>query len=94
MLDQGLLDTARGDIVARRPDVIGRDGGHGLEEVHCRGRDVGAGDDVPAGTGGDDRASGWRGGALEGPAPVGIYAVASKYAELLRLQALAVTWVD
>ena len=32
-------------------------------------------------------------GALAGPAPVGIYAVASKYAELLRLPALAVTWV-
>lgn len=32
-------------------------------------------------------------GALAGPAPVGIYAVASKFAELLRLPALAVTWV-
>jgi O-antigen/teichoic acid export membrane protein len=32
-------------------------------------------------------------GALAGPASVGIYAVASKYAELLRLPALAVTWV-
>jgi O-antigen/teichoic acid export membrane protein len=33
-------------------------------------------------------------GAMAGPAPVGIYAVASKYAELLRLPALAVTWVS
>jgi O-antigen/teichoic acid export membrane protein len=32
-------------------------------------------------------------GALAGPAAVGIYAVASKYAELLRLPALALTWV-
>jgi len=32
-------------------------------------------------------------GALAGPAAVGTYAVASKYAELLRLPALAVTWV-
>lgn len=32
-------------------------------------------------------------GAMAGPAAVGIYAVASKYAELLRLPALAVTWV-
>jgi len=32
-------------------------------------------------------------GAMAGPAAVGTYAVASKYAELLRLPALAVTWV-
>jgi O-antigen/teichoic acid export membrane protein len=32
-------------------------------------------------------------GAMAGPAAVGIYAVASKYAELLRLPALALTWV-
>jgi O-antigen/teichoic acid export membrane protein len=32
-------------------------------------------------------------GALAGPAAVGTYAVASKYAELLRLPALALTWV-
>lgn len=32
-------------------------------------------------------------GAMAGPAAVGVYAVASKYAELLRLPALAVTWV-
>lgn len=32
-------------------------------------------------------------GALTGPAPVGVYVVASKYAELLRLPALALTWV-
>jgi len=32
-------------------------------------------------------------GALAGPAAVGMYAVASKYAEFLRLPALAVTWV-
>jgi O-antigen/teichoic acid export membrane protein len=32
-------------------------------------------------------------GALAGPAAVGVYAVASKYAEFLRLPALAVTWV-
>lgn len=32
-------------------------------------------------------------GAIAGPASVGIYAVASKYAELLRLPALALTWV-
>jgi O-antigen/teichoic acid export membrane protein len=32
-------------------------------------------------------------GAMAGPAAVGMYAVASKYAELLRLPALAVTWV-
>jgi O-antigen/teichoic acid export membrane protein len=32
-------------------------------------------------------------GAMAGPAAVGSYAVASKYAELLRLPALAVTWV-
>ncbi|MGB3828344.1 MAG: polysaccharide biosynthesis C-terminal domain-containing protein [Ornithinimicrobium sp.] len=33
-------------------------------------------------------------GALTGPATVGLYGVASKYAELLRLPALAVTWVN
>jgi O-antigen/teichoic acid export membrane protein len=32
-------------------------------------------------------------GAMAGPAAVGIYAVASKYAELVRLPALALTWV-
>lgn len=32
-------------------------------------------------------------GALAGPAPVGVYVVASKVAELLRLPALALTWV-
>ncbi len=32
-------------------------------------------------------------GAMAGPAAVGTYAVASKYAEILRLPALAVTWV-
>lgn len=32
-------------------------------------------------------------GALAGPAPVGVYVVASKLAELLRLPALALTWV-
>ena len=32
-------------------------------------------------------------GALAGPAPVGVYVVASKAAELLRLPALALTWV-
>lgn len=32
-------------------------------------------------------------GVMAGPAAVGTYAVASKYAELLRLPALAVTWV-
>ena len=32
-------------------------------------------------------------GAMAGPAAVGTYAVASKYAELLRLPALAATWV-
>jgi O-antigen/teichoic acid export membrane protein len=32
-------------------------------------------------------------GAIAGPAAVGTYAVASKYAELLRLPALAATWV-
>ncbi len=32
-------------------------------------------------------------GALAGPVAVGVYGVASKYAELLRLPALAVTWV-
>ena len=33
-------------------------------------------------------------GALAGPAPLGVYAVASKFAELARLPALAVTWVS
>lgn len=33
-------------------------------------------------------------GSLAGPAPLGIYAVASKFAELVRLPALAVTWVS
>ena len=33
-------------------------------------------------------------GALAGPAPVGVYVVASKLAELLRLPALALTWVS
>jgi O-antigen/teichoic acid export membrane protein len=33
-------------------------------------------------------------GALTGPAPVGVYVVASKYAELLRLPGLALTWVS
>ena len=32
-------------------------------------------------------------GALAGPAVLGVYAVASKYAELLRLPGLAVTYV-
>ena len=32
-------------------------------------------------------------GALAGPGPVGVYVVASKYAELLRLPGLALTWV-
>ncbi|MEO7129950.1 MAG: polysaccharide biosynthesis C-terminal domain-containing protein [Dermatophilaceae bacterium] len=32
-------------------------------------------------------------GAFAGPAPVGIYVVASKFAELLRLPSLALTWV-
>lgn len=32
-------------------------------------------------------------GAMAGPAALGTYAIASKYAELLRLPALAVTWV-
>jgi Polysaccharide biosynthesis C-terminal domain len=32
-------------------------------------------------------------GAFAGAAPVGVYVVASKYAELLRLPALALTWV-
>ncbi|HEY7857920.1 MAG TPA: polysaccharide biosynthesis C-terminal domain-containing protein [Candidatus Nanopelagicales bacterium] len=32
-------------------------------------------------------------GAIAGPATLGVYAVASKYAELLRLPGLAITWV-
>jgi O-antigen/teichoic acid export membrane protein len=32
-------------------------------------------------------------GAIAGPAALGVYAIASKYAELLRLPGLAVTWV-
>src|SRR6478735_2262350 len=33
-------------------------------------------------------------GSMAGPAPLGVYAVASKFAELVRLPALAVTWVS
>lgn len=33
-------------------------------------------------------------GSLAGPAPLGMYAVASKFAELVKLPALAVTWVS
>src|SRR6478736_4146851 len=33
-------------------------------------------------------------GAIAGPAPLGVYAVASKFAELVRLPSLAVTWVS
>ena len=33
-------------------------------------------------------------GSIAGPAPLGVYAVASKFAELVKLPALAVTWVS
>src|SRR6478735_4591200 len=33
-------------------------------------------------------------GSIAGPAPLGVYAVASKFAELVRLPSLAVTWVS
>ena len=33
-------------------------------------------------------------GSIAGPAPLGVYAVASKFAELVKLPSLAVTWVS